>query len=608
VAYTNCESSIEPGEKLCNQTHCNAYSETQTMKRVCKCLGPDGNRIPGCEPKNDSFPVPTNECFNTATKEIRNISWPACRALILEDPNWDWQKCFCCCSCFAYGTLIKTGAGAFQQVETFQVGDPVQAATVRLQNGRVELDWSVSNVAFSDGTSVAPDQIVVVIQYGESGEIVVTTDQPFLLPDGTLSRADFLVAGSVVVGDTGQPVTLTRVEIGKHTIGIHSIGTNAPFAHGIDKHLLSANGLVVGDQWLRGSQGSAEMKKFFPALASEQPRIGSDAYAQTKSARSAFSSVLPGNKREIRSEGFVPFEEVVGGEVPKYAVSFLTKDQADDIANNAPKADISGNRNRGNFQYLERLFSKLYPDIRLYLKWEDRSPNLFAFERYGCKVVYVSGALLRLESINYGGVAFLLAHGIARFIGAPPAQSDGLACRGQADYAGLGYVLLDAFYKNWSEVAIAAATEIEATFAYIDDKNRGGKNGCSDPSIDCRITVLEAVVSGFDLPACAGAPVAGGLKVDGAAFEMIEGIPVVNVTFNEAVDPRTVASLANYHIEPIAVVHVARVSPASDRIVQLGLELPPDAHGRHTVTVKDVLSVDGSTLDPELRSARFEVP
>ena len=81
MAYTNCESTISPEEVLCDQSHCNQYLQTSTMKRTCYCEDWKGNKIPGCQPKGDSFPVSTTECYNKATGARLNITPEKCDEL-----------------------------------------------------------------------------------------------------------------------------------------------------------------------------------------------------------------------------------------------------------------------------------------------------------------------------------------------------------------------------------------------------------------------------------------------------------------------------------------------------------------------------------------------
>ena len=34
----------------------------------------------------------------------------------------------------------------------------------------------------------------------------------------------------------------------------------------------------------------------------------------------------------------------------------------------------------------------MFPDVNIYLEWADETPNLYAFEEFGQKTVYISGA------------------------------------------------------------------------------------------------------------------------------------------------------------------------------------------------------------------------
>src|SRR5262245_59598226 len=112
-----------------------------------------------------------------ADPEINEIckseGWPVGHPVLTRDAN---GPCTCTCSCLALGTPIEASAGQFKAVEYFRVGDSVLAADRSLH-------WVPTTVTFSNGTSTGVQPLSVFIEY-EGGELIVTPDHLFLLPDG----------------------------------------------------------------------------------------------------------------------------------------------------------------------------------------------------------------------------------------------------------------------------------------------------------------------------------------------------------------------------------------------------------------------------------------
>jgi hypothetical protein len=603
MAYTNCENTIGPNEVLCSQTHCNNYEQTSNMKRVCYCKDWKGNPIPGCDPKGDSFPVSTTECYNKATGERRAIIPEACDILRDNDKNWTNRTCYCCCSCFAWGTRVAVAGGQTREIQEVGVGETILTGSLDLSAG-IQLEWTERTVVFSDGTSPTPEQIVILVRYGEQGEITVTADQPFLLANGTLKRADRLTLEDRLVDEAGQEVELKAVWLGKLDVGLHNIAADTEGTT-LDGHLIAVNGVVAGDHTVRVLQNSEDYARYFAEGHDDLPVIGTLEYAQQGGAgASQFANVADDSTPEF-PDGFVPMGDIVAP-IPWGAASFVTAEQAADIRANGSFRPMTVTANQSEFKYLQRLFAGFYPDIHFTLNWDDQDPNLYAFEQYGLDIVYVSGALLRATCIGRNGLAFLMAHGVGRLIGAPPGLG-GMACTGQADYFGIGYVFIDVLYGQSGEAGLAALGEIKKLFGYISSEHAGGSDRCMNPSIRCRLDAMNSALAGQELPYCAGGPGLGTLKVEGAEYAVEEEATSVVVTFSEPVYEGSVGNVVNYQIRPVMGVLVAERSPDRLNEVVLNVVPPEGAAGSYELTVSNVLSIDGSTLDPAQSTAKFTI-
>lgn len=619
--YTNCESTIAPGEILCSQKHCVNYQETSTMKRVCKCENPNGGMVPDCKPKNDSFPVETSECYNKVTGERRNITPDACFELRDTDRNWNIRRCFCCCSCFAWGTLIAV-PGEYRQVQTIAIGDPVLAGSpTRDPNGVLRLSWEPRTVAFSDGTTPGQGQVVIMIQYGDESELMVTTDQPFLTPGGALVRADRLTVEDLLVDANGNPVPITGVTLGTANVGIHNLGTADPVDGSLDRHLLLANGVVAGDHTVRLLQSSMFADAFEPGHA-ERAVIGTGAYAAALEGGQGalYASVRGKEARPPRNEAFVSMADALGVSAPRGAPSFVTPAQARAIAGNGEFAPPTVQVNVAEFTHLQKVFAAFFPGVHFHLVWESEDPNAWAFEAYGLRVVQISGKLLRARVIGREGLAFIMAQGVGRFLGSPPSDRRGYACTGQADYFAVGYGFINLFYGQSLEMGLQALSQVKKLFAWAeaDGGGNGGGDGdgdgddrarrCRNPGLRCRIEAINAALAGQDLPQCAGAPVPGSLRLESVAVREVDLSQMVVATFSEPVDPASVGNVVSWTIRPVSEVTSAEVDPRNPRAVLLSVVFPDPPEGRYTLAVADVLSSQGATLDPEHAGGEFDVP
>ncbi len=614
AARPSCQGTMAPDTRFCCSEHCNQYQETSDYRRICKCIAYDGSTIPNCSEKDASFPVATAECINTCTNEQRNISRSQCDELRDVDPCWTWDTCYCCCSCFAWGTKIAVSGDEVKLIQNFQVGDPVRTASVEPESGK--LVWGENHVSFSSGTSPGGNgSTMLSIYFGNGNSIIVTPDHVFMLSSGKLKKADTLVPGvDELLSAEGNAVALNEIKVGRFYDGVHHISSDADksgLGEGvIDGHLINSNGIVSADFALQISFGDQKLLRHFVKDCDKLPVVGSAEYKAAHADSLDCEDYLVKKKgadvsvNTVRS--FTPF----GANrlyVPPTAQVFVTREQAIDIIA-GPKRPYTNTTNVHNLNYLIKLFRGFFPEINFYLDWEGIEPNIYAFELYGQKTVVISGQLLRTEPIYQDGLAVIMAHGVAVFNGAPPANALGYACMGQADYFGVGYVLQTIYFgSDWLRVATSGVDQVNAMFDYISAKNgEAGNDVCLKPSIDCRKETMELALMGGELPECAGGPEIGGLHVTGAQAQLFESYQTVTVQFNMNLSPYSAEKPENYHISPESVVSTATVMEEAPNQVLLTVLLQPGIQD-FEVRVYDVYAYNGSTLDPDHNSATFSV-
>lgn len=607
-----CEKFIQPPAVVCGTNHCSKLMKTSPAIEYCECKTWDGKQIPGCGKKSATVPYPTNECYlKVPPYTKKDISFDDCLDLIFKDKNWTWRVCYCCCSCYAWYTRIAVSQDAVKYVQNFQENDEVYAASLNMQDGKLALVWETLNVAFSGGTSPKDTaQEMMVIQYGETGSITVTSDQIFLLPDGTLSTAEKLTPGQYLVTDSGDPVLIIGVYLGNFTGGIHHLATSLESEEevDVDGHLLSTNGIVTGDFYLQVHAGSQKVASRFTAGFDGLPSFGSEQYREKAGIQAGiFSATLAGSDaRSPRSIFFRPYEEPLPDEIPASWRRYITDEQAE-VLKKAPHAPVSEEVNKANFLYIRSLFSGFFPDIEIILDWPNETPNLYAYIENDEKIIRITGRLLRTRGLRREGLAMILAHGIGRFLGTAVKDADGFACTGQADFFGASYVLINAFYFDWSTIATQGYLQVGELFSLLGPQIEPGDNKCSTPALKCRLEALSNAISSRDLPECAGAPKPGALALESAEAAVVEGQTSVIAVFNLPVNQSSAENLENYWIVPDLEITTATLQTDAPNRVVLTVTLPEDPEGEYTLKVQDIYSEDGSTLNKKMRQADFTI-
>src|ERR1044071_13188 len=97
--------AIDPNARLCDEWRCEQRDTQTQITKFCHCQPPS---------------PPQNPCPYGANSPV----------IVYDSPT---TTCFCCCSCFAYGTPVAAAPGEYRAIETFAVLDPVLAAGGDLQ-------------------------------------------------------------------------------------------------------------------------------------------------------------------------------------------------------------------------------------------------------------------------------------------------------------------------------------------------------------------------------------------------------------------------------------------------------------------------------------------
>ena len=157
---------------------------------------------------------------------------------------------------FMNGTLVNTPHG-LRPIEQIETGASVNVASLGASGA--DPVWTAQRVQFSNGTADGPGTTRMVLVHFGDHQIACSPDQPFLVADGTLKRAERLIPGvDRLIEADGTHVTIGEVQWGEFSQGVHAIAPAGDYAGTLDGHLIEAGGVVCGDfvlQMLRGSMG-----------------------------------------------------------------------------------------------------------------------------------------------------------------------------------------------------------------------------------------------------------------------------------------------------------------------------------------------------------------
>ncbi|WP_166888388.1 hypothetical protein [Massilia sp. CCM 8734] len=256
-------------------------------------------------------------------------------------------------------------------------------------------------------------------------------------------------------------------------------------------------------------------------------------------------------ERQLSAGKFKTYRISAAG-VPYGASAMFTPGQAADILEYGSMAPLSNPIPipQALFSSIKAQMSGFYPDIDFYYDPLELTPNLYAFEAYGRKVVQMNGGLARMSGFNYEGLFMAMAHGVACHDAGAPKDRFGLATVGQADwYAFSTTSRLMWISDPFMTYIMTAMNQWSALFALVTPANAAGNplDPLNDPSLDCRLQTIRAAAAGGALPECAG----GALRRK-IALEQANAISPTHVTvnFSLAVDQATGANPTNYTFCP----------------------------------------------------------
>jgi hypothetical protein len=582
-------------QPTCSSNHCTSFQASYAYQENCKVTG------------RTYAPVSTFECNNANTHETLNVPidqlLTKCQEKHAADPAWNLTTCYCCCWCFARGTLIGVPEG-FTKIEKILKGDNIVAAEVNIEGKDVKLNWNPVKIEFARGAENTHEPAMVFLFYGEEKNIICTTDQVFMLSDGKLTTAGKLMPNDELIDKDGQAVPIHTVSIGHFNGGVYHIGTKLQFDGNVDNHLLLAAGVVAGDYTLQIH--FSELDDKYKAYNHDNlPHLGTENYENKNdnlivSKHDWVYSTIKNMK--IKHKQFTSYSRSYAP-IPFGAQSFITSNQASDILKNGEQRPVSDPIGYSQVANLIKLFKGFYPDVLCHLEWGMNEPNVWAFEQYGEKIIIISGGLVRMRGLFFDGLAMAIAHGISCFYGGKPQLENGFSCVAQADYYAYGVVSHNIWYgQAWGGSILSAMNEIETLLRLISDENAKGNplDICSNPSIECRIKTIKSAVPGGSLPECAGGPKIPDLMLEAVSADKNK----LKLTFSQALTKESADNISNYILTPTGEISMAELDDEYSFIVNLTTKLSP---GKYKIETSGLVSIYNTRLDPNFSSDTFEI-
>lgn len=567
------------------------------------------------------FPILCAVCHNTATGEYKYFPSASfmddCGDLHDKDKNWQRGQCYCCCSCLANDTLIAIPDGS-KQIYLLAKGEQVLAASVGSTGGKIQVNWSTAEVNFSSGTDKAghqPMMVYISMTGKDTHELICNMDQPFLLADGKYTKASKLHPGQQLVDKDGDPVKVELVSIGSYDGGVHHISTNKPWHKNPDGHLLLAGGVVAGDYTLQlhFDQLPDSMKE---DGYTAKPALGTSEYETVHKGKMKRSEALfefvganlqsqhVGSRQMV--SGLFKTYSVQTANIPYGAQAMFTPEQAADISKNGSQAPLSNPISLALFNTIKAQLAGFYPDIDFYYDTLDVTPNLYAFEAYGRKVVQVSGGLARMQHFNYEGLFMAMAHGISCFYGGDPKNRFGYSGVCQADWLAFGMISRICWISDpYMTYVSTAIDQWKAIFALVSPEHAKGNpmDPLNDPSLDCRVKTINSAAAGGALPECAGGAPLPKISLQQATATSDSD---VMLNFSLAINNDSGTNVSNYTLTPDAKITSATLDAATGFIVHLKADMKPGI--QYTVKVQNLVSILGTGLDPDNVTATFTTP
>lgn len=574
------------------------------MPTFPQCCVDNVNNIPGGHLCTWDFCKRIQDRLNIYCKDAGENPCAAVPQEEMGDP------CYCCCSCFAYDTPIEAAVGEYVMVQDI-VAQVDQILAGSYSEGASAPNWEQRVVDYSAGISAGAGEAELEFDYMyylayqvEDGStppqfIITTVDHLFLRPNGKVTPIQYLVPDDKLVNSHGGVSNVIFVVPATYKGGLHHLTFDGFNNETLDNHLISANGVVTADYSVQLAYSNGDLNPELLDVPPEQGllRASEDAY-RARYANQAALDFISDKTRWPAGMTPVAAESMVN--VPVYARSYLTADQAADIQANAPMLPPDNTSNVATALWLFEIFGSFFTNPIYLVDWQNDLPNAYTWEVNRQRFILLTGGLLRVQQFSQEGLSLVVAHLVS--------VADGTECVGPADYDAVFSKTRQIWRNNLFQPSFRAGFEqVSKLFSYVneDHSHADPADICAQPSLACRLLAMESAASMGPLPDCANPDNYFGLVSARTGRQLRQ----VGLKFNSPVNRETAESTDNYTITsttgtPVTVTaaKVSKLVPSEVRLDVSGIEPLTE----YTVVVENVLSDTDTPIDPAHNSAVFQ--
>ncbi|MBI4348708.1 MAG: hypothetical protein HY553_17855 [Elusimicrobia bacterium] len=211
-------------------------------------------------------------------------------------------------SCFLKGTPILMADGTYKKIEEIQIGDQV-------------LSYDTENKKFIPSGVVNTVQAVSEKYYVVNGELKITPAHQLYVNGGWLN-SEYMKVGDTLLGEDGQPVTITSLVEVTETVPVYNLITQAPhdfFASGFLVHNINPGAEHKDHGFGKGTKIALADGRVVPI---EEVKVGDKVVSyDTQKGRYTISKVLGAGSQTAKKTKLINGTLRVGAKQPMFGIA-----------------------------------------------------------------------------------------------------------------------------------------------------------------------------------------------------------------------------------------------------------------------------------------------
>jgi len=226
--------------------------EPHIQTKVEQCFEADVFGIPNCGAHCGSIAPQLAQACKDKCKLSRDYTECVTRGIAVRNPQTG-QICTCACSCYAYYTKIETADGKSIEISSIKTGDSIHVLHHKEFISEI-VTFSGSGYDKADGKAN-----VIYIETETNISLVVTPDHPIFDHNLKQHRADVLKVGDYLIDRNLKPLKIIDIRLVEFTGNVHNVIVGKRDIFTKNTHIIVAETLLSGDQYLQYLHASAEV-------------------------------------------------------------------------------------------------------------------------------------------------------------------------------------------------------------------------------------------------------------------------------------------------------------------------------------------------------------